>query len=125
MAPPSARAQEPRILYGDLNSISFVSAPIRGALGDLGLDFTLVFSDEEFLNEVRFRRWDLVILRSKRRFVEPFEREIIAELEAHVAGGGALHFQMADLENAPAELLDVLGIADAIDLRFPLSDIEF
>lgn len=111
-----ARGQEPRVLYGDMNSISFVSRPIRGALGDLGLDFTLVFSDEDFLNEVRFRRWDLVILRSKRRFIEPLEFEIITELEAHVASGGALHFQMADLDSAPQELLDVLGVAEAIEL---------
>ena len=118
------RAQVPTVLYCDTNSISWITHPIRGALGDLELNFTLVFSSEDFLFQLA-GQWDLVIFRGKQRFLEQFELEIIAALEAHVASGGALHFQMADMENAPPELLDLLGLAAAVDLRLPLSAIEF
>lgn len=120
-----ARAQGPRVLYGDMDRLSFVSQPIRRALGDLGLNFTLVFQPQEFLSALRGGRWDLVIFRSQDLFIPTFEFEIIDELASYVEGGGALHFQMADLENAPPELLGLLGLDAAVDLRLPLSAIEF
>lgn len=120
-----ARAQEPRVLYGTIGGLSFEFGPISAALRDLDIVPTRAGNSPEFLDELRFGQWDLVIFRSKQRFLEPIEFQIIAELEDHVASGGALHFQMADMENAPPELLDLLGLDAAVDLRLPLSEIEF
>ena len=119
-----ARGQEPRVLYGTIGGLLFESSPISQALRDLDITHTRSGNSQEFLDELRLARWDLVIFRSKERFAASLEFEIIAELEDHVAGGGALHFQMADLENAPPELLDLLGLQGAEDLVLPLSDIE-
>lgn len=114
-----APAQE--VLYGRFGS--FVFTPVGGGLVDLGLDVTLELSPDDFLDQLRLGGWDMVVVRSTGQFPPVFADEILGLLEAHVAAGGALHFEMADLQNAPRPLLDLLGLEGAVDLELPLSDI--
>ena len=98
--------------------------PIGSALRDLGIDFESGIGAEDFLMKLRSQEWDLVVVHLANRFLPAFEADILFELQAHVDGGGALHFQLADLENVPDGWYDLLGLEGAVDLELPLSDIR-
>ncbi|OAB63139.1 hypothetical protein AY599_22685 [Leptolyngbya valderiana BDU 20041] len=121
VAAVTARGQE--VLFS--NSRDFETFPIGSALSDLGIDHTFVQTNQQTLDALRSQPWDLVVMRRQERFLPGFEADVLAELEAHVAAGGRLHFQMTDLENLPDGWYDLLGLEGAVDLELPLSDIEF
>ncbi len=106
------------------NSGGFETNPIGSALRDLEIPFTSVQTNQQTLDALRSQSWDLVIMRRQERFLPGFEADILAELEAHVAAGGRLHFQMTDLEDVPEAWYDLLGLEGAVDLELPLSDIR-
>ncbi|MFI4916103.1 MAG: GC-type dockerin domain-anchored protein [Phycisphaerales bacterium JB060] len=115
-----ARAQD--ILYA--RTFDFVSTPVIGGLADLELDFTFVVTFEDLLGELRGQEWDLVIVRGFIPFAAALEGDILAELEAHVARGGALHFQMAELDRVSKRYYDLLGLDGAVELELPLPNIR-
>jgi hypothetical protein len=106
------------------NGGTFATNPIGTALRDLDIDSVSALGSEDFLLKLRSQAWDLVLVRVKNRFLPGFEADILAELEAHVARGGKLHFQMADLENVPQGWYDLLGLEGAVDLELPLQSIR-
>src|SRR6056297_214199 len=79
------------------NSGGFHTFPLGAALRDLELDYVGTSSTGELLDELRTRTWDLVVIRHVFQFLPDVEADVLAELEAHVARGGALHVQIADL----------------------------
>ena len=118
------RAQgEPRVLYSTSAGV-FTSAPIASALRELDIDPVFAANSRETRDALRDGVWDLMIVRRTIRYEALYESEILALLEAHVASGGALHFQMADLELVPDGWYDLLGLEGAVDLELPLSDIR-
>lgn len=121
----SAFAQDdPRIMY--CGPFNWESNPINGALSRLGLrdDTTNVFqSEEQLLPALRDGPWDLVIIRWFGTFEGPLAGDIIAELAAHVDGGGRLMFSMAKLDEQP-EMWPVLGIDGAVDVAEPLQRVQ-
>src|SRR6056297_3626256 len=92
------------------NSGGFHTFPLGAALRDLELDYVGTSSTGELLDELRTRTWDLVIIRRYFVFDAATRLDVLAELEAHVARGGRLHVQMADLEHAPDGWYDLLGL---------------
>lgn len=102
----------------------FATNPIGQALRDLGVTATSAQTDQQVLDALRDRTWDLVIVQRLGRFAPAVEADVLAELEAHVARGGTLHVQLADLENLPHAWYDLLGLEGAVDLELPLSDIR-
>ncbi|MFI4916104.1 MAG: GC-type dockerin domain-anchored protein [Phycisphaerales bacterium JB060] len=116
----SARAQD--ILYA--RTFDFISTPVIGGLAGLELDFTFVVTFEDFLGELRGQEWDLVIVRGFIPFSAALEGDILTELEAHVARGGALHFQMAELDRASTRYYDLLGLEGAVELELPLRPLD-
>lgn len=115
---PLASAE--RILLGKFGA--FASNPFTGAILDLGLrdETTVAVRQDDFLDELRSRQFELVIVRSIDLFQPALEDAILAELEAHLARGGKLHFQMAELDQASDRYLDLLGLAAVVELELPL-----
>lgn len=118
---PHASAQ--RVLLGQFGDFEFPY--FTGAILDLGLQdvTTVTVRQDDFLDELRSLRYELVIVRSIDLFQPGLEDAILTELEAHVARGGKLHFQMADLDRASGRYLDLLGLEAAVELELPLFDI--
>lgn len=119
---PHASAQ--RILLGQFGDFEFPY--FTGAILDLGLQdvTTVTVRQDDFLDGLRSLRFELVIVRSIDLFQPGLEDAILTELEAHVARGGKLHFQMADLDRASGRYLDLLGLEAAVELELPLPNIR-
>jgi len=118
-----ARGQDVLVAIGG-GAGGFASNPFGEALRDLGIDAESASGSEDLLMKLRGQPWDLVIVRTAGRFDRDFEPDILVALQDHVDGGGALHFQIADLENMPDPWYDLLGLEGAVDLELPLSDIR-
>lgn len=97
--------------------------PIGTAMVELGLDPRGVIDEQAFLDMLRSREWDLVIVRRYNPLGPSVRNFVLDELEAHVDRGGALMFSMAQLDEQPL-LWPLLGIEGARDLELPLSDIR-
>ncbi|MEQ8845419.1 MAG: GC-type dockerin domain-anchored protein [Phycisphaerales bacterium] len=119
---PLASAQ--RVLLGQFGDFEFPY--FTGAILDLGLQdvTTVTVRQDDFLDELRSLRFDLVIVRSIDLFQPDLEDAILTELEDHVASGGKLHFQMAELDRASDRYLDLLGLEAAVELELPLHDLR-
>jgi hypothetical protein len=94
--------------------------PIGTAMVELGLDPRGVIDEQAFLDMLRSREWDLVIVRRYNPLGPSVRNFVLDELEAHVDNGGALMFSMAQLDEQPL-LWPLLGIEGARDLVPPLS----
>lgn len=101
---------------------SWHTRPINTALLDLGIDVRGVTDEQEFLDQLRLRRWDLVIVHLRDPYAAPYRADILAALHEHVDNGGALMFSVAQLDEMP-DFWPLLGIEGARDLELPLSDI--
>jgi hypothetical protein len=119
LAAPCTSAQEVLVAIGGP-----ATNPIGQALRDLDIDFESGLGAEDFLVKLRGQQWDLVVVHTLNRFLPDFEADILDALTDHVDSGGALHFQIADLENLPDGWYDLLGLEGAVDLELPLSEIR-
>lgn len=119
---PLASAE--RILLGKFGA--FASNPFTGAILDLGLQghTTVTVRQDDFLDELQTGRFELVIVRSIDLFHPDLEDAILTKLEAHLARGGKLHFQMAELDQASGRYLDLLGLEAVVELELPLPNIR-
>lgn len=110
-----AVAQEPRILvYTPWN---WRQDPIDGALSRLGELRSKTFLTDVFVERLREREWELIIIRSYQ--VWPRANEILEELELHLSRGGRLLIQHAELEQWPL-LQEFLGLEGAVDSTEPV-----
>jgi hypothetical protein len=110
-----AVAQEPRVLAYQpwdwrLEKIGFAMSRI----GEPGSSTTLT---DTFIERLRAREWDLIIIRSYQ--VWPRANEILEELELHLGRGGRLLIQHAELDRWPL-LQEFLGLEGAVNLAEPL-----
>jgi len=103
------------------NAGGFVSNPVGEALRDLGLPSTSAGVLDDLIDQLRAQPWDLVIIRRK---VALTSTALLDELRLHVERGGALHFQVTNLEEMSDPWYDLLGLEGAVDLELPLSVIE-
>ena len=119
---PMASAE--RILLGKFGA--FASNPFTGAILDLGLQdrTTVTVRQDDFLDELQTGRFELVIVRSIDLFQPALEDAILTELEAHLARGGKLHLQMAELDLASDRYLDLLGLEAVVELELPLPNLR-
>jgi hypothetical protein len=99
----------------------FASNPIGQALRDLDLRYTDAGTITELFDQLSTREWDLVIIRRRNALTAT---PILLELREHLDRGGALHFQITNLEDMSDAWHDLLGLEDAVDLELPLSEIE-
>lgn len=102
------------------NAGGFVSNPVGEALRDLGLPSTSAGVLDDLIDQLRAQTWDLVIIRRK---VALTSTALLDELRLHVERGGALHFQITNLEEMSDPWYDLLGLEGAVDLELPLSEI--
>lgn len=115
---PLASAQ--RILIGKFGDFAF--NPFTSSIIDLGLQdrTTVAVRQDDFLDELQSGPASVVIVRSIDLFEPSLEDAILTELETHVAGGGKLLFQMAELDRASRRYMDLLGLEAAVELELPL-----
>ncbi|MFG0283383.1 MAG: GC-type dockerin domain-anchored protein [Phycisphaerales bacterium JB039] len=110
LAAPAA-AQDERILI--YRPWSWQQAHDLGAPGLIGERAFATSLTDTFIDRLRARRWDLIVIRSYEQW--PRSDEILAELEVHLARGGRLLIQHAEIEEWP-DLQAFLGLAGAVDL---------
>lgn len=114
-------AMDQEYLYGRFGQ--FTSTPIEQALDQQRIPNEFVLDPAAFVDRLRDRSWNVVIVRAIDLPPAPLHDEMIDLLEAHVDAGGRLHFQVADLQDAPPRLLDLLGLVGTEDLATPPSTI--
>jgi hypothetical protein len=109
-----AIAQEPRILV--YTPWDWRRDPIDGALSRLEELRSKTFLTDTFIERLREREWELIVIRSYE--VWPRANEILEELELHLGRGGRLLIQHAELDRWPL-LQEFLGLENALNLAEP------
>ncbi len=100
----------------------FATNPIGQALRDLDIEWTSAGTFDELIDALRSQTWDLVIIRRRNAIVSSLLLDLLHD---HLDRGGALHFQITNLEEMSPAWYDLLGLEGAVDLELPLSSIVF
>jgi hypothetical protein len=114
LTPTPAVAQEPRVLIYRPWDWRQPAELVLGLIGVPGSTTTLT---DTFLERLREREWELIVIRSYE--VWPRANEILEELELHLSRGGRLLIQHAELDRWPL-LQEFLGLDGAINLPEPV-----